>query len=140
MESILLLVSGRIISNTTWIIFFSYFFTWKNSLSHCLYVSVIVSYLYLCHTLYLHFYCYDYSTMSPIKGQDNQLCARLYSLFPSLTTLSFSVINLSLTVGIVPMSIHIFPGYSSIKTRTCARPHTHTHTHRHSHIYISVRK
>lgn len=70
--------------------------------------------------------------MSPIKGQDNQLCARLYSLFPSLTALSFSVINLSLTVGIVPMSIHIFPGYSSIKTCTRARTHARTHTDTHT--------
>ena len=53
------------------------FFTWTNSMLHHLHLSVIVSYLYLFHTFFLCFYCYDYTTTFPIKGQ-----AVCYTLFP----------------------------------------------------------
>lgn len=63
--------------NTTQTVLFSIFFTWTNSMLHHLHLSVIVSYLYLFHTFLLCFYCYDYTTTFPIKGQ-----AVCYTLFP----------------------------------------------------------
>lgn len=44
---------------------------------HHLHLSVIVGYLYLFHAFLLCFYCYDYATTFPIKGQ-----AVCYTLFP----------------------------------------------------------
>lgn len=91
------------------------FFTWTNSMLHHLHLSVIVSYLYLFHTFFLCFYCYDYTTTFPIKGQ--AVCYTLFP-FPSLRTIFFFlVVNFSLTVGIFSMNIYI-SGYSSIKAQT----------------------